>query len=76
MVGAAAWIAVRRAADFAARVAVAAELVVEGHAAGAAVVAARAADCAVLGVARVVQGAEHGVCADAARVVAAGSRAA
>lgn len=68
----------QHAADFAERVAVAVGLVAEGHAAGAVVVAAaaRAADCVVLDVAHVVQGAGHGVCADAARVVAAGSRAA
>lgn len=72
---AAAWIAVRHAADSAARVA-AAELVVEERAAGAVVAAVRAADCVAQDAAHAVRGAEHGSCADAARVVAAGSRAA
>lgn len=67
---AAAWIAVRHAADFAAQ-AVAAELVVEEHAA-----AARAAGCVAQDAAHVVLGAGHGLYADAARVAAAGSCAA
>lgn len=66
--------AVRRAA-VAARFAAAAGLVVEERVAGA-VVAAHAADCVALDVARAGQGVAHGVYADAARVVAVGFRAA
>lgn len=55
--------------------AAAAGLVVEGRAAGAAAVAARAAGCVALDVAHAGLGVEHAMCADAARVVAVGTRA-